>query len=42
MRLLVVEDEKDLNHIIAKTLRDAGYVVETCYDGTGRRPLRWM
>ena len=33
MRLLVVEDEKDLNHIIAKTLRDAGYVVETCYDG---------
>ena len=33
MRFLVVEDEKDLNHIIAKTLRDAGYVVETCYDG---------
>lgn len=34
MRLLIVEDEKDLCDTIAKSLHDAGYEVDTCYDGT--------
>ena len=33
MRLLVVEDEKDLCDTIAKVLYDSGYEVDTCYDG---------
>lgn len=33
MRLLVVEDEKDLNRIISKTLTAEGYSVDSCYDG---------
>jgi DNA-binding response OmpR family regulator len=33
MRLLVVEDEKDLNHIIVKKLEAEGYSVDYCYDG---------
>lgn len=33
MRLLVVEDEKDLNEIITKQLRFNGYVVDSCFDG---------
>lgn len=33
MRLLVVEDEKDLNEIITKQLRINGYVVDSCFDG---------
>ena len=33
MRLLVVEDEKDLCDTIAKVLYDGGYEVDTCYDG---------
>ena len=33
MRLLVVEDEKDLNRIISKTLTAEGYRVDSCYDG---------
>ena len=33
MRLLVVEDEKKLCDTIAKTLYQAGYEVDTCYDG---------
>lgn len=33
MRILVVEDEKDMNRIITKQLRYEGYVVETCFDG---------
>lgn len=33
MRLLVVEDEKDLNHIIVKKLETEGYSVDFCYDG---------
>lgn len=34
MRLLIIEDEKDLCDTIAKSLHDAGYEVDTCYDGT--------
>ena len=33
MRLLIVEDEKKLCDTIAKTLYQAGYEVDTCYDG---------
>lgn len=33
MRLLVVEDEKDLNYIIVKNLEAEGYIVDSCFDG---------
>ena len=33
MRILVVEDEKDLNRIITKTLSKSGYTVDSCLDG---------
>lgn len=33
MRLLVVEDEKDLNEIITIRLKKAGYSVDSCMDG---------
>lgn len=33
MRILVVEDERDLNSIIVKRLNKSGYSVDSCYDG---------
>ena len=33
MRILVVEDERDLNRILAKTLSAEGYSVDACFDG---------
>lgn len=33
MRILVVEDEKDMNRLIVKTLQKAGYSVDGCFDG---------
>lgn len=33
MRILVVEDEKDLNKIISKKLSLDGYSVDSCFDG---------
>ncbi len=33
MRILVVEDERDLNLLICKVLTKAGYTVDGCYDG---------
>lgn len=33
MRVLVVEDEKDLNRIICKKLKIEGYSVDYCYNG---------
>jgi two-component system, OmpR family, response regulator len=33
MRVLVVEDDKDLNRQISEALIDAGYVVDRAYDG---------
>jgi two-component system OmpR family response regulator len=33
MRILVVEDDKDLNRQISEALTDAGYVVDRAYDG---------
>lgn len=33
MKILVVEDEKDMNRIIAKKLEAEGYCTDVCYDG---------
>lgn len=33
MRILVVEDEKDMNRIITGILEEEGYLVDRCYDG---------
>lgn len=33
MRILVVEDERDLNRIITKKLQSDGYSVDSCFDG---------
>ncbi len=33
MRILVVEDQKDLNRVISKRLENEGYSVDRCYDG---------
>ena len=32
MRLFIVEDEKEICDTVAKSLYDAGYEVDTCYD----------
>ena len=34
MRILVVEDEKDLNRILVKRLKLEGYAVDGCHNGT--------
>ena len=33
MRVLLAEDEEDLNFIITQKLRSEGYSVDSCYDG---------
>lgn len=33
MRVLVVEDERDLNRVISKRLEKEGYSVDSCFDG---------
>lgn len=33
MRILVVEDEPELNRLLTKRLKDAGYSVDSCADG---------
>lgn len=33
MRILVAEDERDLNRIITKRLERAGYSIDSCFDG---------
>ena len=33
MRILVVDDERDLNRVISKRLEKEGYSVDSCYDG---------
>lgn len=33
MRILVVEDERDLNSIIVKNLEAEGYIADSCFDG---------
>ena len=33
MRILIAEDERDLNQLIKKRLKDAGYSVDACFNG---------
>lgn len=33
MRILVVEDQRDLNRLMVKTLQKEGYAVDGCFDG---------
>lgn len=33
MKVLVVEDARDMNRLIVKTLKKAGYSVDSCFDG---------
>ena len=33
MRILIAEDERNLNRILAKQLSDNGYTVDACFDG---------
>lgn len=33
MKILVVEDEKDLNYLITKILKQENYNVDSCHDG---------
>lgn len=33
MRLLIAEDEKNLNRILSRHLQDSGYTVDSCFDG---------
>ena len=33
MRILLVEDDKDLQRLLKKALGDAGYVVDSALDG---------
>ena len=33
MRILVVEDEKNLNRVISKRLNNQGYTTDSCFDG---------
>ena len=33
MRILVVEDEQDMNLLIQKVLKRSGYSVDGCFDG---------
>ena len=33
MRILVVEDARDMNRLIVKTLTKEGYTVDGCFDG---------
>lgn len=33
MRVMIVEDEKEICDTVAKRLYDMGYEVDTCYDG---------
>ncbi len=33
LRILIIKDDKQLNNIISKHLREAGYAVDCCFDG---------
>ena len=33
MRILVIEDDRDLNAQLCQALKDAGYVVDAAFDG---------
>ena len=40
MRILIAEDEKDLNHILKAKLNDEGFLVDSVYDGDEFRICR--
>lgn len=40
MRILVVEDERDLNRVISKRLEKEGYSIDSCYNG--KEALEYM
>ena len=42
MRLLIVEDEKQICDTVAKSLYAAGYEVDTCYDGEELLNVFWQ
>lgn len=33
MRILIAEDQRDLNQLLKKRLKEAGYSVDACFDG---------
>ena len=33
MKILIIEDEKDLNDLVAERLKEEGYTIVSCYDG---------
>ena len=33
MRILVVEDEKNMNRLISEAMKDEKYSVDSCFDG---------
>ena len=39
MRILVVDDEKEIADLVALYLKNEGFAVETCYDGAGAKRL---
>ena len=42
MRLLIAEDEKDLNKILTERLKEEHYSVDSCYDGPGKLWIIWQ
>ena len=40
MMILVVEDSKDVNHLLAETLQDAGFETASVYDGL--EAMKWL
>ena len=43
MRILIVEDEKDINQLVKMHLEKAGYLVDQAFDGADAiRFLRWV
>lgn len=39
MRILIIEDEKDLNKMVSRNLKEAGYEVDSCFDGEEAQEL---
>ena len=33
MRILIAEDEQDLNQLLKRRLKEAGYSADACFDG---------
>ena len=39
MRILIAEDERDLNQLLASRLKEEHYSVDACFDGGGSAGL---